>query len=99
MKAENAVSCLEALANPTRLNIYRYLVSAGEDGSPVGDIQKRFDIPGSTLSHHISRMVRAELVYQERRSRVLICRANFGLMKQLIGYLTENCCAGENSCC
>lgn len=98
MKTDKAVSCLEALSNATRLNIYRYLVSAGSKGVPVGTIQKQFNIPGSTLSHHISRLVRAELVFQERQSRELICRANYELMSKLMRYLTENCCS-DSACC
>ena len=57
MKLEKAASQLEALGNPTRLNIYRILVRAGEAGLPVGRIQSKLDIPASTLSHHCKRLV------------------------------------------
>ncbi len=95
MDTKQAVSCLEALSNVTRLNIYKYLVRTGESGISVGQIQKELDIPGSTLSHHISKLVRADLVFQERDSRTLFCKTNYELMDNLIGFLGENCCIGE----
>ncbi|MBU2647225.1 metalloregulator ArsR/SmtB family transcription factor, partial [bacterium] len=96
METDKAAGCLEALSNATRLKIYRHLVRAGKTGAPVGEIQKQFNIPGSTLSHHLARLVRAELVMQERQSRTLICRANYGLMGDLIHFLTECCCVDES---
>ncbi len=95
MDTNEAAGCLEAISNQTRLNIYRHLVQAGKSGSSVGEIQKKFDIPGSTLSHHIARLVRAQLVVQERQSRTLVCKANFDLMHVLIGFLTQCCCAND----
>ena len=85
---------LEALGNPTRLEIFRLLVQAGDEGAPVGHIQKTLRIPASTLSHHIARLMRVGLVTQERRSRLLICRADYGAMQALLGFLTDNCCGG-----
>jgi ArsR family transcriptional regulator len=98
METNEAAGCLEALSNPTRLNIYQYLVRAGTTGSPVGEIQNQFDIPGSTLSHHIARLVRANLVVQERQSRTLICRANYQVMQAIIQFLTNACCVDQNVC-
>ncbi len=77
MKLEEAASQLEALGNPTRLNIYRILVRAGETGLPVGHIQTRLDVPASTLSHHCKRLIDVGLVTQERQATTLICRANY----------------------
>ena len=94
MKTEQAAESLEALGNATRLEVFRLLVQAGEQGAPVGEIQKALGIPASTLSHHISRLMRVGLVTQERRSRVLICRANYDGMNDLLGFLTDNCCGG-----
>jgi ArsR family transcriptional regulator len=93
MKLEKAASQLEALGNPTRLNIYRILVRAGEAGLPVGHIQTRLDIPASTLSHHCKRLVDVGLVTQERQATTLICRAYYPAMNGLIGYLANECCA------
>jgi DNA-binding transcriptional ArsR family regulator len=94
MEHAHAARCLEKLGNPTRLEIFRLLVRAGPAGASVGEIQDRLGIPGSTLSHHISHLVNAGLVGQEREGRVLRCTPNLDLMDRLIGFLTEECCAG-----
>lgn len=94
MTLEEAAKQLEALGNPTRLNIYRYLIQAGSEGVPVGDIQRKLDIPGSTLSHHLTRLVQADLINQNRASRSLYCCANYPAMDSLISYLQYNCCKG-----
>ena len=93
MKLEKAAAQLEALGNATRLNIYRILVRAGDDGLPVGRIQERLDIPASTLSHHCRRLIEVGLVTQERQATTLICRAHYPTMNALIGYLADECCA------
>ena len=86
---ENAASCLEALGSPTRLEIYRLLVRAGPGGAAVGELQERMGIPASTLSHHISKLVRVGLVTQQRQSRTLLCHANYERMNGLLAYLGE----------
>ena len=93
MKLETASLQLEALGNPTRLRIYRLLVRAGPDGLAVGAVQDKLDMPGSTLSHHIRKLVDAGLVDQERQATTLICRARYSAMTDLIGYLSDECCA------
>jgi ArsR family transcriptional regulator, arsenate/arsenite/antimonite-responsive transcriptional repressor len=93
MKIEKAAAQLEALGNPTRLNMYRILVRAGSEGMPVGRIQERLDIPASTLSHHCKRLLDVGLVTQERQATTLICRAHYPAMDALIGYLADECCA------
>jgi ArsR family transcriptional regulator len=97
MKLENAAKQLEALGNPTRLAIYRDLVQAGHKGSPVGEIRKKLDIPASTLSHHITKLVHAGLITQERESRSLVCQVDYPNMDALMTFLVHNCC-GEDSC-
>jgi ArsR family transcriptional regulator, arsenate/arsenite/antimonite-responsive transcriptional repressor len=94
MNQEDAANRLAELGNVTRLGIFRYLVKAGHDGVSVGQIQKEFDIPGSTLSHHISRLVRVGLVKQVRESRTLYCVPQYGVLTDLIGFLQEECCTG-----
>src|SRR3546814_14212005 len=81
MKLERAASQLGALGNPTRLKIYRVLVRAGEKGLPVGRIQEKLSIPGSTLSHHCKRLIETGLVTQERQATTLICRAHYPAMR------------------
>ncbi len=94
MELEKAALCLEKLGNPTRLRIVRLLVRAGDDGLSVGEIQRHLEIPASTLSHHLLHLAGAGLVRQERQGRVLRCRPGFGLIRDLIDMLTEECCAG-----
>jgi DNA-binding transcriptional ArsR family regulator len=93
MKLQHAAKQLEALGNPTRLQVYRTLVRAGDAGLPVGRLQQRIGIAASTLSHHLHRLVVTGLVTQERKSTVLICRANYPAMDRLIGFLVDECCA------
>jgi ArsR family transcriptional regulator len=95
MKLEKVAGQLEALGNPTRLNIYRILVRAGEAGLPVGRVQEKLEIPASTLSHHCKRLIDVGLVTQERQSTTLICRAHYPTMSALIGFLADECCADE----
>lgn len=97
MKLDQAALQLEALGNPTRLNIYRILVRAGAEGLPVGSIQDKLGIPASTLSHHCKRLLDTGLVSQERQATTLICRAQYPAMQALIGYLADECCA-DGSC-
>ena len=63
MKIEKAAKQLEALGNPTRLAIYRDLIQAGQQGSLVGEIREKLDIPASTLSHHLSKLLHAGITY------------------------------------
>lgn len=93
MKLEKAADQLEALGNPTRLQLYRTLVRAGGEGLPVGRIQEKLDIAASTLSHHLKRLIDTGLVTQERQATTLICRAHYPGMQALIGYLADECCA------
>ena len=93
MKLDQAAKQLEALGNPTRLQVYRTLVRAGEPGLPVGRLQQKIGIAASTLSHHLHRLILTGLVTQERQSTTLICRANFPAMNTLLGFLADECCA------
>lgn len=93
MDIEIAARQLEALGNPRRLELYRALVRAGEDGLSVGRLQERIGIAPSTLSHHLRRLVDTGLVTQQRQATTLICRAHYPRMNALIGYLVNECCA------
>jgi len=97
MKLEKAATQLEALGNTTRLEIFRDLVRAGQEGSPVGEVRGKLDIPASTLSHHISKLVHSGLVTQERVSRSLICRADFDNIDSLVLFLAHDCCAEDSA--
>ncbi len=98
MKLGDAACCLESLGNGTRLSIFRTLVRSGPEGLPVGQLQTRLKIPGSTLSHHIARLVKHRLVAQNREGRVLRCTANYTRMNQLLKFLTEECCQDVGGC-
>lgn len=96
MQHDDAVLKLAELGHATRLAIYRMLVKAGSQGLAVSEIQQQLQVPGSTLSHHISKLVTAGLMSQSREGRVLRCTANYNALTDLIGYLSEECC--ESSC-
>jgi DNA-binding transcriptional ArsR family regulator len=86
---------LEALGNPTRLAIFRYLVKESGQGCSVGEIRETLGIPGSTLSHHIAKLVNAGLLEQQRDSRTLICSVDHDNMDELMEFLVNNCCNEE----
>jgi ArsR family transcriptional regulator len=96
MDEKQAAKCLSELGNPTRLAVYRLLVRAGPEGMTVGDIQRRLEVPASTLSHHIAHLVWAGLIEQHREGRVLHCCTTTGTMDALIDFLSAECCQGFN---
>ena len=95
MEPAKVVEALGALAQDHRLAAFRQLVQAGKDGMPAGAIAAALGIPNSSLSFHLAQLRSAGLIEQERQHRSLIYRANYPAMNALVGYLTENCCAGE----
>jgi DNA-binding transcriptional ArsR family regulator len=99
MEPIEAVAALGALAQETRLAIFRLLVQAGPEGLPAGEIAGALEIPANTLSFHLSQLKHAGLVTFRRESRSLIYAAEFAAMNALLGYLTENCCRGEPAAC
>ncbi len=99
MNSSQAVGALSALAHENRLGIYRMLVEAGPEGLNAGTIAARLKLPPSSLTFHIQSLHRAGLLTQERKGRELIYAADFDAMNTLVGYLTENCCAGATSSC
>ena len=95
MNSERIVQALGALAQEHRLALYRLLVQAGAEGLPAGAIAERLGLPNSSLSFHLAQLHRAGLIRQERRHRSLLYSADYGAMNALVGYLVENCCAGQ----
>ncbi|MCH8106533.1 MAG: helix-turn-helix transcriptional regulator [Proteobacteria bacterium] len=95
MNLETAALILSKIGNPTRLRIVRLLVRAGDQGLPVGAIQKKLKIPGSTLTHHITHLKNAQVIRQERQQATLVCKMEYGQLAKLVEYLTEECCADE----
>ena len=98
LQPEEAILALGALAQEHRLALFKLLVRAGAEGLPAGAIAAELDIPNSSLSFHLAQLNRAGLVNQARNGRSLIYSANYAGMNALMGYLTENCCAGGASC-
>ncbi|RDV01893.1 ArsR/SmtB family transcription factor [Undibacter mobilis] len=99
MEKIQVVTGLSALAQGSRLDIFRLLVQAGVEGRPVGHIGEKLGLPSATLSFHLNQLKQAGLVTFRRDGRSLIYTANFAAMSELLAYLTENCCGGETSAC
>lgn len=95
MQLELAATRLAELGHSTRLAVFRLLVKAGQSGISVGEIQQQLDIPGSTLSHHLSRMIKVDLVEQQRDGRTLYCRLKFAEVEALMGFLYDECCVAD----
>ena len=95
MNIDDIALRLEALGHPTRLRVFRMLVRVGEAGLPVGQLQERLELAGSTLSHHLSKLVSVGLVAQERQATSLICRADFDAMRSLVDTLEDECCVEQ----
>lgn len=95
MDTKNAISALAALAQESRLAVYRLLVQAGPSGMSPGKIGEQLDIPPSSLSFHLKELAHAGLITSTQQGRYLIYAANFDAMNGLIGFLTENCCGGN----
>ena len=99
MDRKEAIAALGALAQETRLDLFRLLVSAGPNGLPAGAIAERLGVPPSSLSFHLAQLSHAGLIVQRRLSRQLIYSAEYDAMTALLAYLTENCCGGDPSAC
>jgi ArsR family transcriptional regulator len=98
MKTPQVIEALGALAHEHRLAIYRLLVERGPEGLSAGEIAQRIRVVPSSLTFHLQTLHRAGLITQRRASRQLIYSADFQAMNELVGYLTENCCAASQAC-
>ena len=94
MERLDAIAALAALAQESRLDVFRLLVQAGPEGMPAGQIAEKLNLPSATLSFHLNQLKHAGLATFRRESRSLIYAAEFTTMNNLLGYLTENCCQG-----
>lgn len=94
MEEQNVVRALAALAHTHRLQVFRALVVAGPQGLTPGVMSEGAGIAPTSLSFHLKELMNAGLVTQERLGRNLVYRAAYDRMNELLGYLTENCCAG-----
>lgn len=98
MIESDAVAALAALAQGSRLSVYRLLVKRGPEGYPAGEIAMRLGIPGPTLSFHLKELAQAGLVTARRDGRFQHYSASFERMNGLVAYLTENCCGLGAAC-
>ncbi len=95
MNTKNALSALAALAQDTRLAIYRLLVQAGPSGIAASKIAEGLSIPSSSLSFHLKELTHADLVIPRQDGRFVIYAANYETMNALMGFMTDNCCGGN----
>ena len=95
MESIAVVKALAALAQASRLEVFRALVMAGEPGLTPGALSERLGVASNTLSFHLKELLHADLVTQERSWRTLIYRAQFDRMNAVLTYLTQNCCQGQ----
>jgi ArsR family transcriptional regulator, arsenate/arsenite/antimonite-responsive transcriptional repressor len=99
MEQEQAILALAALAQSTRLGVFRLLVKHEPDGLAAGDIAKLLAVPQNTMSAHLAVLARADLVMSERKSRSIIYRANLAAFQDLTSFMVEDCCGGRADLC
>ena len=99
MEIQIAVTALAALAQETRLSIFRLLVQVGPDGIAAGRIADALEVPAATLSFHLKELTRAGLVSSRQDKQFIYYAADFERMAELMGFLTENCCQGMPEKC
>jgi DNA-binding transcriptional ArsR family regulator len=99
MKSYEVVESLSALAQESRLALFRLLVRRGPEGFTPTQLSEKLDVPGPTLSFHLKELQRANLIEARREGRFLYYSPNFSRMNQLLGFLTENCCALADKDC
>lgn len=99
MDMKQAVPALAALAQASRLAVFRHLVELAPDGANPGDIAQALDIPANTLSFHLKSLLQAGLIAAEPSGRYIRYRADTGRMQELVDFLTQSCCGGDPSRC
>jgi len=96
MELEVIAKALKELGHPTRLAIFKRLVKSGHQGIAVGVVQEELNIPGSTLSHHLSSLASAGLISQRREGRTLYCVAEYDKLESVIAFFQDECCSDES---
>lgn len=99
METESAINALSALAQGTRLDVFRLLVRHEPNGMAAGEIARQLDVPQNTMSAHLGILTRAGLVRSERQSRSIIYRADLDGLRVLTLFLVKDCCAGNADLC
>lgn len=99
MESENAILALAALAQSTRLDVFRLLVKHEPDGLAAGDIAKTLAVPQNTMSSHLAILTRAGLVAPKRSGRSIVYRADLARFQQVVLFMLQDCCAGKPEIC
>jgi DNA-binding transcriptional ArsR family regulator len=99
MIAEQAILALSALAQPTRLDVFRLLMEHEPDGLAAGEIARRIAVPHNTMSTHLAILTRAGLIGAERQSRSIVYRPQLETVRGLAGFLVKDCCGGRPEIC
>src|SRR5579884_4103453 len=99
MESEQAILAFAALAQSTRLDVFRLLIAHEPDGVPAGDIARQMAVPHNTMSTHLAILTRAGLIEAERQSRSIIYRAKLDGVRALTGFLVKDCCGGRPEIC
>ena len=99
MDNQEAIAALSALAQPTRLDTFRLLVSREPEGVAAGELARLIDVPQNTMSTHLAILARAGLVRGERRSRSIIYRADLERFREVTLFLLKDCCGGRPEVC
>ncbi len=99
MKNKDAVRALSALAQESRLEVFRLLVRTGPNGLAAGELSERLGLPPATMSFHLKELTNAGLITSRRESRSIIYSADFAQMQNLLSFLVENCCADNGGKC
>ena len=99
MKSKQAISALSALAQDTRLDVFRHLMQQLPKGIPAGDLAAKFDVPASTMSAHLAILTRAGLTRSARDGRTICYAAEIDGIRDLLAFLVKDCCNGKPNAC
>src|SRR5262245_2154382 len=99
MEEKQALDALAAIAQESRLQVFRLLVRSGTTGQSAGQIAEELEIPPPTLSFHLKELLRAGLVTDRREGRSIIYSLNVAVVRALLGFLLEDCCEGRPELC
>ena len=99
MEQRTATTVFESLSSGVRLDVFRLLVRMGQEGMVAGDIAAKLGVPPTNLSFHLKALQQAGLIQPEPLGRNIRYRADFEAMRGLVGFLTENCCGGDDALC
>lgn len=99
MDTDQVLSAFSALAQSTRLDVFRLLVAHEPEGLAAGEVARRLDVPHNTLSTHLGILARAGLIAAERQSRLIIYRAQLGAVRDLASFILKDCCGGKPEIC